>query len=193
MNRRLFLRKGALAVAGTAAIPSFLVRSVLAETGNAQKKRLVVIFQRGAADGLNVVVPYREKNYYAMRPTIAIPQNQVIDLDGFFGLHPSLAAFKPLYDQGHLAIVHAAGSPDMSRSHFDAQDYMESGTPGVKSTDDGWLNRALQAEDVVHRCAGTCEAHTAFRALALGADVPRTLAGKVPAIAISNVNTFSVA
>jgi len=88
-----------------------------------------VIFQRGAADGLNVVVPYREKNYYSMRPGIAIPDNQVLDLDGFFGLHPSLAAFKPLYDQGHLAIVHAAGSPDMSRSHFDAQDYMESGTP----------------------------------------------------------------
>ena len=126
-------------------------------------------------------------------PRIAIPQNQVIDLDGFFGLHPSLAAFKPLYDQGHLAIVHACGSPDMSRSHFDAQDYMESGTPGVKGTDDGWLNRALQAEDLLHRCAGTCEAHTAFRALALGADVPRTLAGKIPAIALNNVNGFNVA
>ncbi len=87
-----------------------------------------------------------------MRPSIAIPQNQVLDLDGFFGLHPSLAAFKPLYDQGQLAIVHACGSPDMSRSHFDAQDYMESGTPGVKGTDDGWLNRALQAEDCVHHC-----------------------------------------
>ena len=193
MNRRFFLHKGALAVAGTAAMPNFLVRSVLAETNGAPGQRLVVIFQRGAADGLNVVVPYQEKNYYAMRPSIAIPQNQVLDLDGFFGLHPSLAAFKPLYDQKQLAIVHACGSPDMSRSHFDAQDYMESGTPGVKSTDDGWLNRALQAEDLQHRCAGTCEAHTAFRALALGADVPRTLAGKIPAIAISNVNSFSVA
>ena len=133
-NRRFFLRNGALAIAGTAAIPSFLVRSVMAETAAAPGRRLVVIFQRGAADGLNVVVPYREQNYYAMRPGIAIPQNQVLDLDGFFGLHPSLSAFKPLYDQGHLAVVHAAGSPDMSRSHFDAQDYMESGTPGVKST-----------------------------------------------------------
>jgi uncharacterized protein (DUF1501 family) len=192
MNRRFFLHKGALAVAGTAAMPNFLVRSVLAQTAGAPGQRLVVIFQRGAADGLNVVVPYREKNYYKMRPSIAIPENQVLDLDGFFGLHPSLAAFKPLYAQGNLAIVHACGSPDMSRSHFDAQDYMESGTPGIKSTEDGWLNRALQAEDVVHRCAGTCEAHTAFRALALGADVPRTLAGKIPAIAISNVNTFAV-
>ena len=192
MNRRFFLHKGALAVAGTTMMPNFLVRSVLAQAPTAPGQRLVVIFQRGAADGLNVVVPYREKNYYSMRPSIAIPQNQVIDLDGFFGLHPSLSSFKPLYDQGHLAIVHACGSPDMSRSHFDAQDFMESGTPGVKNTDDGWLNRALQAEDLVHRCAGTCEAHTAFRALALGADVPRTLAGKIPAIAMSNVNTFTV-
>ena len=192
MNRRFFLHRGALAVAGTAAIPSFMVRSVLAQAAGAPGERLVVIFQRGAADGLNVVVPYREKNYYSMRPTIAIPQTQVIDLDGFFGLHPSLASFKPLYDAGHLAIVHACGSPDMSRSHFDAQDYMESGTPGIKGTDDGWLNRALQAEDLAHRCEGTCE-HSAFRALALGADVPLTLAGRVPAIALNNVNGFNVA
>jgi uncharacterized protein (DUF1501 family) len=186
-NRRFFLRNGALAVAGTAAIPSFLVRSVLAEAATAPSGRLVVIFQRGAADGLNVVVPYREKNYYSMRPTIAIPEKQVLDLDGFFGLHPSLASFQPLYSQGHLAIVHAAGSPDMSRSHFDAQDYMESGTPGIKSTSDGWLNRALQSEDLRHQCE-----HTAFRALALGAQVPRTLTGKVPALAIPNLNNFAV-
>ena len=193
INRRFFLHKGTLAIAGTAAIPSFLVRSVMAEAAANPGRRLVVVFQRGAADGLNIVVPYREKNYYAMRPSIAIPQNQVLDLDGFFGLHPSLAAFKPLYDQGHLAIVHAAGSPDTTRSHFDAQDYMESGTPGVKSTEDGWLNRALQAEDLRHRCTGTCEQHTAFRALSLGVEVPRTLAGKIPAIALSNVNGFTVA
>jgi uncharacterized protein (DUF1501 family) len=187
INRRFFLHKGALALAGTTAIPQFLVRTVMAQGAIHANRRLVVIFQRGAADGLNIVVPYHEKNYYTMRPSIAIPQKLVIDLDGFFGLHPSLAAFKPLYDQGHLAIVHAAGSPDMTRSHFDAQDFMESGTPGVKSTDDGWLNRALQAEDLRHR-----QEHTAFRALALGAEVPRTLAGKIPAIAISNVNNFTV-
>ncbi len=192
MNRRFFLHKGALAIASTAAIPRFLVRSVMAEPAISRRK-LVVIFQRGAADGLNIVVPHREKNYYAMRPSIAIPQSQVLDLDGFFGLHPSLAPFKPLYDRGHLAIVHAAGSPDPSRSHFDAQDYMESGTPGVKSTQDGWLNRALQAEDLRHRCASTCEQHTAFRALALGASVPRTLDGKIPAIALSNMSGFTIA
>ena len=187
MNRRFFLRNGALAIAGTTAIPGFLVRSVLAQTATAPNRRLVVIFQRGAADGLNIVVPYREKNYYSMRPSIGIPQNQVLDLDGFFGLHPSLASFKPLYEQGHLAVVHAVGSPDMTRSHFDAQDYMESGTPGLKSTQDGWLNRALQAEDA--RCSCT---HTPFRAVSLGPDVPRTLAGTVPAIALSNLNSFTV-
>ena len=186
-NRRFFLRNGTLAIAGTAAIPSFLVRSVMAETDGSRRGRLVVVFQRGAVDGLNVVVPYREKSYYAMRPTIGIPAKSVLDLDGFFGLHPSLASLEPLYRRGQLAIVHAAGSPDMTRSHFDAQDYMESGTPGVKSTADGWLNRALQAEDLRHKCE-----HTAFRAIALGAQVPRTLSGSVPALAIGNVNNFTV-
>ncbi len=187
-SRRGFLKNGALALVGTSAIPGFLMRSVLAEqtTAQAQGKRLVVIFQRGAADGLNMVVPYREKNYYAMRPTIAIPPEQVLDLDGRFGLHPALTAFKPLYDAGHLAIVHAVGSPDITRSHFDAQDYMESGTPGVKSTQDGWLNRALQGES--HRYAGG----SAFRAVAVGAQVPRTLQGKVPAVALNHLQDFSV-
>ena len=187
-SRRFFLRNGAFALAGTTALPGFLVRSVLAQAqATAPNRRLVVIFQRGAADGLNIVVPFRERNYYAMRPSIAIPQNQVLDLDGSFGLHPSLAAFKPLYDQGHLAIVHAVGSPDMSRSHFDAQDFMESGTPDNKSTRDGWLNRALQAEDLRRPAQ-----HTAFRAVALSADVPLTLAGQIPAIALNNVNNFAV-
>ncbi len=188
VTRRGFMKGGALALVGTSAIPSFLTRSVMAEatTAAANHKKLVVLFQRGAADGLNIVVPYREKNYYAMRPTIAIKPNEVLDLDGQFGLHPSLAAFKPLYDQGHLAIVHACGSPDTTRSHFDAQDYMESGTPGLKSTQDGWLNRALQAERTDPKLA------SAFRAVALGTQVPRTLQGSLPAIAINNVRDFSV-
>jgi uncharacterized protein (DUF1501 family) len=184
------MKGGAMALVGTTAVPGFLRRSVLAQATSAQAhgKRLVVIFQRGAADGLNIVVPYAERNYYQFRPTIAIPQNQLIDLNGFFGLHPAMESFKPLYDQGHLAIVHAAGSPDNSRSHFDAQDYMESGTPGVKATPDGWLNRALQAEDL-YRATN----HTAFRAVALGAQVPRTLDGKIPAVAVNRVQDFSVA
>ncbi len=187
VTRRGFMKNGALALIGTSTIPAFLSRSVLAEmtTAAANKKKLVVIFQRGAVDGLNVVVPYTEKNYYAMRPSIAIKQNEVIDLDGYFGLHPQVAAFKPLYEQGHLAVVHAAGSPDPSRSHFDAQDYMESGTPGVKETEDGWLNRALAAEPLMGK-------PTAFRAVALGTQVPRTLEGKVPAIALNNLADFSV-
>lgn len=187
VTRRGFMKGGALALVGTSTIPSFLTRSVMAEmtTAVAHKKKLVVLFQRGAADGLNIVVPYREQNYYAMRPTIGIKQNEVLDLDGFFGLHPSMAAFKPLYDQGHLAIIHAAGSPDTTRSHFDAQDYMESGTPGVKSTPDGWLNRALQAELLRGK-------PSAFRAVALGTEIPRTLEGKIPAIALDNLLDFSV-
>jgi uncharacterized protein (DUF1501 family) len=182
------MKGGALALVGTSAIPSFLERSVLTEatTAAANHKKLVVIFQRGAADGLNIVVPYRESNYYAMRPSIAIRQNEILDLDGFFGLHPAMASLKPLYDQGHLAVIHAAGSPDMTRSHFDAQDYMESGTPGVKITEDGWLNRALQAEVLKDK-------PSAFRAVALGTQVPRTLQGKLPALAVNNLADFSVA
>jgi uncharacterized protein (DUF1501 family) len=120
-----------------------------------------------------------------MRPSIAIQEKDVLDLNGYFGLHPAMAAFKPLYDQGHLAIVHATGSPDTTRSHFDAQDYMESGTPGVKATTDGWLNRALQAEAVAGK-------PSAFRAVALGTQVPRTLRGRIPAIAVNNLADFSV-
>src|ERR1035438_7319722 len=175
ITRRIFVRNGALAMVGSSAIPAFLARAVFADRGASKaqsnlNKRLVVIFQRGAADGLNIVVPYAEKNYYAMRPTIAIPQNPVIDLDGFFGLHPSMASFEGLYREGHLAIVPAAGSPDSTLSHFDAQDYMESGTPGNKGTLDGWLNRALQAEDLHPKTRHQLE-HTAFRAIALGSQI----------------------
>jgi uncharacterized protein (DUF1501 family) len=190
VTRRAFMRGGAMAVVGTAAIPAFLTRSVLAQAASAQAqgKKLVVIFQRGAADGLNVVVPYREPSYYEYRPNIGIPQNAVIDLDGFFGLHPAMAPLKPLWDARHLAIVHASGSPDPSRSHFDAQDFMESGTPGVKATVDGWLNRALQAEDLA---CPDC-AHTPFRAVSLGAEIPRTLEGRIQAVALDNIRDFGV-
>ena len=189
-TRRAFLKGGALAVVGTAAVPAFLTRTVLAQATEAQArgKKLVVIFQRGAADGLNVVVPYGEPSYYQYRPQIAIPQNAVIDLDGFFGLHPAMAPLKPLWDQGHLAVVHASGSPDPSRSHFDAQDFMESGTPGLKATPDGWLNRALQAEDAA--CA-ECR-RSPFRAVALGAEIPRTLDGRIEAVALNRIQDFGV-
>ena len=188
-TRRAFLKNGALALVGTASIPSFLTRAVMAKAtaASASRRKLVVIFQRGAADGLNIVVPHAEPSYFQMRPTIAIAQQQIIDLDGFFGLHPAMAPLKPLWDQKHLAIVHAAGSPDMTRSHFDAQDYMESGTPGVKATEDGWLNRALQAEDERRRAK-----ETPFRAVALTAEMPRTLEGRVPALALNRLRDFRV-
>src|SRR5450755_4301822 len=192
ITRRTFMKGGAMAVVGTAAIPSFLTRAAWGAAGaGASGKRLVVIFQRGAADGLNIVVPHAESSYYAMRPSINIPRQQVIDLNGFFGLHPSLAPFKPLWDQRQLAIVHAAGSPDTTRSHFDAQDYMESGTPGVKVTDDGWLNRALHDLAVVSK-NDSGKDKSAFRAIALGPSLPRILSGKEPAVAVNILNNFSV-
>jgi uncharacterized protein (DUF1501 family) len=175
-----------MAIVGTAAVPSFLTRAVyaseLAPTGG---KRLVVIFQRGAADGLNIVVPHAESAYYQMRPTISIPRQSVLDLDGFFGLHPALEPLKPLWDQRHLAIVHATGSPDPTRSHFDAQDYMESGTPGVKSTEDGWLNRALKD-------GSASDSKSPFRGVAFGPTLPRMLSGSAPVVAVGNVNDFGV-
>src|ERR1700722_2938562 len=185
-TRRVFLRNSALAVVGTAAVPSFLTRAAFgAVDGGIANKRLVVIFQRGAADGLNIVVPHAEPQYYAMRPSINIPRKSVIDLDGFFGLHPSLAPFQPLWQQRHLAIVHAAGSPDITRSHFDAQDFMETGTPGVKATEDGWLNRSLLNLPPTSQ-------QMPFRAIALGPSLPPILSGPEPAVAMNNINDFSV-
>ncbi len=189
ISRRYFLKSGGIAMLGMASLPSFLQRAV-ASTVSPNKKKMVVLFQRGAMDGLNVVVPFAEPNYYQMRPTIAIPQPQqggaeaALDLDGFFGLHPSLQPLLPLFQKNELAIVQAVGSPDPTRSHFDAQDFMESGTPGVKSTEDGWLNRALQ---------GMPEDHPSpFRAVAFGPYLPRTLQGSVSAVAIPDLKQFKM-
>jgi uncharacterized protein (DUF1501 family) len=186
ITRRVFLRNSALTIIGTTAIPSFLTRAALgASEPGTRPKRLVVIFQRGAADGLNIVVPHGERSYYAMRPTINIPRKNVLDLDGFFGLHPSMASLQPLWNARQLAIVHAAGSPDPTRSHFDAQDFMESGTPGLKATTDGWLNRAL------HSLPASGD-KSAFRAIALGPALPRILSGAEPAVAVNNIRDFGV-
>ena len=182
LTRRCFLRASAVAMAGVGAAPPWLMRAA-AQTGK-RRKILVAIFQRGAADGLNMVVPFFEKRYYALRPTIAIPEpgksNGAIDLDGRFGLHPSLQPLKPLWDSGQLAIVEATGSPDPSRSHFDAQDFMESGTPGIRR-DDGWLNRALPPPG---------PRPSPLRAVAIGAQLPRTLRGAQSAVAVSNLQQF---
>ena len=190
-TRRIFLRNAGLAMIGAGAAPLWLARALYAaDAPSPRKKVLVAIFQRGAADGLNIVVPHAEKHYYQMRPSIAVPrpsrsdqENAAIDLDGFFGLHPALAPLKPIYDRQHLAIVHAAGSPDPTRSHFDAQDYMESGTPGLKATSDGWLNRALPDEP------GKL---SPVRAVAMGPVLPRAMRGRANAVAIENLNSFQV-
>lgn len=189
MTRRIFLKNTGIAMIGMTALPRFLQQAVAATT-RPGRKILIVLFQRGAVDGLNVVVPYGEEHYYRLRPTIAIPRPQgttgqtAIDLDGFFGLHPALAPLVPLYRQGLLAIVQATGSPDTTRSHFEAQDAMESGTPGLRSTADGWLNRALQHEP--QPSAGP------LRAVALSPRLPLTLRGAVPAVAVADLRQFRV-
>lgn len=198
MQRRVFVRNGALALVTIGLSPSFLRRAVYAtELPQARRgKVLICLFQRGAADGLNMVVPHGEPAYYAARPTIAIPRPRAgaaaaaIDLDGFFGLHPALEPFHRLYRDGMLAPIQAVGSPSATRSHFDAQDYMESGTPDRKSTPDGWLNRYLAVK-------GTCEActtdHTSpFRAVAMTAQTPRILEGPEPAVAMNSLGEFTV-
>jgi uncharacterized protein (DUF1501 family) len=142
-SRRLILR----ASAGAVVVP--LGGGAWAATAEGGPKRLIVILLRGAVDGLNVVVPYADQAYYDARPSIAIARpgepDGAMALDSYFGLHPALAELLPLWRQGDLAFIHAAGSPDPNRSHFEAQRYIENGTPGCSTTTDGWMNRVLQA------------------------------------------------
>jgi len=188
ISRRVFLKNGSFALVSLGFAPSFLARTAFAENARRSKK-LIAIFQRGAVDGLSVVVPYGENDYYRSRPTIALARPNsgdaaALDLDGFFGFNPRLAPLKPSWDRGDLAIVHACGSPDATRSHFDAQDYMETGTPGVKGTGDGWLNRYLQARHA--------ETASSFRAVALTSQLPRMLQGSAPALAMSQISQFGL-
>jgi uncharacterized protein (DUF1501 family) len=185
VTRRVFLKSTGIACLTLGFAPSFVARA--AEAAGARKKLLITIFQRGAVDGLNMIVPFGEASYYQSRPSIAIARpgaaDGAIDLNGFFGLHPRMAALKPLWDNNSLAVVHACGSPDATRSHFDAQDYMESATPGVKSTRDGWLNRYLQlARDT----------HDPLNAVAMTRQMPRSLQGTAPALAMGSVTEFGV-
>ncbi len=214
MQRRVFMKNGALALVTVGLSPSLLRRTVFAQQltggaatlGNARGKVLVCLFQRGAADALNVVVPHGEAAYYRLRPTIAVPRpslaatNSAIDLDGFFGLHPSLAPLKGLWSQGILAPVHAVGSPSSTRSHFDAQDYMESGTPDVKGTKDGWLNRYLAARGTCEDCGpGAREARgghgrdsSLFRAVSMTQQTPRILMGPEASVAMNAIEEFAI-
>jgi uncharacterized protein (DUF1501 family) len=197
LSRRTFLKDGSLAFVSLGFAPTFLTRT--AEAGSARRRVLLAIFQRGAADGLNMIVPYGERSYYAVRPRIAIPRpgsdrDAALDLDGFFALHPRLAPLKPLYDRRELAVIHATGSPDSTRSHFDAQDYLETATPGIKSTRDGWLNRCLHARE--HFSPGGSLSSggdaTPFRAVALAPRLPRSLQGTAQALAIGRLGQFGV-
>ncbi len=176
LTRRVFL-------SGAACVAPLWLQSAAAASGT-RRKILVAVFQRGAMDGLNAVIPYTDELYYKARPSIAIPKADVLDLgDGRFGLHPALAPLHQLWNRKQLAIVHAAGSPDLTRSHFDAQDYMESGTPGLKSTRDGWLNRALPPVG---------ETKTPLRAVSMGPRLARTLRGANSAVAINSIRDFKV-
>jgi uncharacterized protein (DUF1501 family) len=218
ISRRLFVRQGGLALLALGLPPEFLTRSLLARTnGAARRKTLICIFQRGAVDGLNMVVPFGEKAYYQRRRSIAVPapgrENGAIDLDGFFGLHPTLRPLHELFGRRELAIVHAVGSPHPTRSHFDAQDFMETATPGVKSTRAGWLNRVLEhtgcdcsgrtLEDpgahAADHTAGQIAMATqlpsnpALRGIAMGSAMPRALRGAHPALAIEDLDRFGIA
>ena len=190
ISRRIFLKNGGLTLIGMGMVPSFVYRTALAaapESG--RRKVLVAIFQRGGADGLNTVVPFGEKEYYRSRPSIAVPapsskEESALDLDGFFGLHPSLEPLESFWRKRELAIVHGVGSPHSTRSHFDAQDFMETATPGEKSVSEGWLNRYLQ-----ERAQGEA---SSFRAVSMGTGLPRSLEGEATAIALGNIRDFDL-
>src|SRR2546428_2418161 len=190
VSRRVCVKSGGLALVSWGLDPLSPARAAFASyrplppLTASDRPILVCLFQRGAVDGLNMVVPHGESLYYRERPRIAVPASDVVDLDGHFGLHPRLAALKPLWDNKSLGVIHAVGSPDSTRSHFDAQDYMESGTPGVKSTADGWLNRYCQ-HDREHD-------DTPFRAVAFGPQLPRILAGSAPSLAIADLPAFGL-
>ena len=184
-SRRRFLKTTGLGFLALGLPPSFLVRAARA-TESKPGRVLVVLFQRGGMDGLNAVIPFKESAYFKMRPSIAITEpaageDRAIDLDGFYALHPALAPLKPLYDQGHLAIIHATGSPNNTRSHFDAQDYMEIGTPGSKSTPDGWLNRYLREKT---------KPGAPLRAVSVSTRLPRVFYGDAPTVNLNSIAEF---
>jgi uncharacterized protein (DUF1501 family) len=191
-SRRVFVRTGGLALVSWGFAPRFIGRALGATAPQtAGKKVLVCVFQRGAVDGLNMVVPHGDKEYYDARRSIAVPapgrgDGRAIDLDGFFGLHPALAPLQPWYRDGHLAIVHAVGSPDATRSHFDAQDYMETGTPGVKTTPDGWLNRLLAETAAAEQGAP----QELTRGIAVTQQEPRAMGGRHAALTVGDLQQF---
>jgi uncharacterized protein (DUF1501 family) len=184
LTRRSFFRAAGLA---GLALPGWFPRLAFSATPSSQRDVLVAVFLRGAADGLNIVVPFGDRDYFANRPTLGIQEPSAtagsgVDLDGFFGLHPALAPLKELYDDKALAAVHAAGSPDDTHSHFTAMDFMERGTPGSKSLTTGWIGRHLST-----LATGN---DSPFRAVGIGHGVPASLRGPVPAAALKSIADF---
>jgi uncharacterized protein (DUF1501 family) len=167
MKRREFL---SLAAATTASylVPHCRAWAYGGGSQNGDSKKLVVVILRGGIDGLNVVVPHGDPDYYKLRPTIGIPRASLYDLDGHFGMHPALSALQPFWQNKTLAFIHASGSPDPTRSHFDAQDYLESGAPGSKVISTGWLNRLL---------AQLPARESPVRAISFGPTLPRICSG----------------
>lgn len=193
-SRRAFLKAGGLALfgIGIGGVPSFVARAAESVKTNRLYKKskiLVCIFQRGAMDGLMAVTPFTDDYLKNARPDLFMSAaksdsgKSLIDLDGRFGLHPSMNSFEPLFREKRLAIVHGIGSPNNTRSHFDAQDYMESGTPFNKGTSSGWLNRAVGL--LGHEASP-------FRAVSLTSSMPRSFYGDQPAIAIRDLKDFAV-
>jgi len=173
MNRREFLQLAALASFSSLSLTLPGSRGWAYSNGkdDDSTKKLIVILLRGGMDGLNVIAPYGDSQYQIIRPTIALHKSAsggLIDLDSYFGMHPALMPLYPLFQEKSLAFVHACGSPDPTRSHFDAQDYMESGVPGKKSASTGWLNRLV---------AQLPSKHSPVQAIAIGSVLPRICAG----------------
>jgi uncharacterized protein (DUF1501 family) len=194
-SRRGFIKAGGLALfgIGLGGIPGFLAEAVAGTTSPGlfkRKKIMVCIFQRGAMDGLMAVTPFTDNYLKAARPTLFMDAakggngSPLIDLDGRFGLHPAMAGFETMYRDKRLAIVHGIGSPNNTRSHFDAQDFMESGTPFRKGTESGWLNRAVGLLGHDHA--------TPFQGVSLTSSLPRSFYGDNPAVAISNLQDFNI-
>jgi uncharacterized protein (DUF1501 family) len=195
ISRRSILKTAARAAViglGTHLFPSWMPRMAFAaQAERANRDVLVAIFQRGGMDGLNAVIPFGEgAAYYDKRPTIAIAEpngsdDSAIDLDGFFGLHPALGPLKDIFDAGSLAVIHGAGSPDPTRSHFDAMEYMERGIPGDKITGTGWINR--------HLTTASWQNDSPFRAIGMGSMLPGSLRGPISTLAMRSITDFHLA
>jgi uncharacterized protein (DUF1501 family) len=198
LTRRGFIKGSGIALVGVGllgGIPAFAAEAALSEKKKRLYKKnkvLVCIFQRGAMDGLMAVTPFTDTNLQAARPNLFLSAAAsspggaapLIDLDGCFGMHPMMKSFEPFYRDGRLAIIHGIGSPNNTRSHFDAQDYMESGTPFNKGTSSGWLNRAVGLLGHDHA--------TPFQAVSLTSELPRSFYGDNSCVAISNLQDFAL-